>query len=284
MDNMNCMFLNLYCILLLITSINNSLSYQPKNYATLVNKRFISSRSTLSTYRLYSAHDQALILYSSATDASSANSKGSQDFDTKTKSPFHSINLLYMRFSWLTWWAQVILSVISGVILTFANTVRLSGFSKSLWTSGFSFSTIGVILSFVSTFWTWNVTRLNRRIQLNKIQKANIIPTLRKYSEISIALSLVGMLVTLIGAEQIVGTLASKVLMSQSYINVVTAPGLSPSSSLQPLDIFLVQANTNALVAHFFPLLCYSCLQKYLPHDVPPNTTTSGTSPPPSKN
>ena len=68
-----------------------------------------------------------------------------------------------------------------------------------------------------------------------------------------------------IGAEQIVGNLASKVLTSQgSFIPIVQTAG-SAQNALQALDIFLVQANTNVLVAQFVPLVCNLFLQTQIP-------------------
>ena len=105
----------------------------------------------------------------------------------------------------MSWWCQIILSVIAGVILTFANTVRGEGSVISLWTSGFSFSCLGVITSFINCLWTWNTTRLYRRYAAKKIKVENMLPTVRKYSRISITISVIGMFFTLLGAEQIVG-------------------------------------------------------------------------------
>lgn len=198
---------------------------------------------------------------SSAATVSSGQSESNGNTATNKDQSLNNLNILFMRCSWVSWWVQIVLSVISGVILTFANTVRVSGAPKSLWASGFSFSVIGVILSFVNTFWTWNVTRLNRRIQQQKIEKIKVLPTIRRYAQMAVAISLCGMAVTLLGAEQIVGTLASKVLLTQSFASSVT---FANQNSLQALDIFLVQANTNVLIAHFAPLLCYITLQTQL--------------------
>lgn len=49
-----------------------------------------------------------------------------------------------------------------------------------------------------------------------------------------------------------------------NFIPVISSNGI-PSNTLQALDIFLVQANTNVLVAHFAPLVCYLFLQTQLP-------------------
>ena len=96
-------------------------------------------------------------------------------------------------------WFQIVLSVISAVILTFANTVRRGGSTQSLWASGFSFSAIGVAIAFLNSFWTFSSTRLSRRIAANKIEVKKIFPTLLRYCRISVILSLVGLLVSLIG-------------------------------------------------------------------------------------
>jgi len=179
-----------------------------------------------------------------------------------------NLSRLFSRSSWISWWIQIVLSVISGVILTFANTVRQSS-SKNiafLWSSGFAFSSVGVLLAFLNALWTWNVTILTRRISLRKLVGRNALLSLRRYSRISVATSLIGMLFSLIGAEQIVGTLASKILTSPglSFSPLLTT-GTATTSPFQAVDIFLVQANSNALVAHFASLVCYIILQTQLP-------------------
>jgi hypothetical protein len=175
-----------------------------------------------------------------------------------------NLNKLIGRCSWISWWIQITLSVISGVILTFANTVRRSGTAFSFWSSGFALSAIGVGISFINCLWTWNITRLTRRVAFNTIDKQKIIPTFRRYFRIAIIISLLGMLTSLLGAEQIVGVLASKVLNSQGFGSALIA-NIDSQNSLQALDIFLVQANTNVLVAHFAPLILFLFTQTQLP-------------------
>ena len=60
------------------------------------------------------------------------------------------------------------------------------------------------------------------------------------------------------------GNLASKVLTSQgTFIPIVSTGGAM--NALQALDIFLVQANTNVLVAQFVPLVANLFLQTQIP-------------------
>ena len=169
-----------------------------------------------------------------------------------------SYSRLALRSTVISWWVQIILTVISSVILTFANTVRQSSNGQSFWTSGFAFSSIGVIISYVSAFLTWKNSRMCKKlIVATDERKAKL--SLKKAFQFSISLSMVGMLVTLLGAEQIVGTLASKVLSLQGIQPVIGTIGTQ--NSLQALDIFLVQANTNTLLALFSPIACYLLLQ-----------------------
>jgi len=81
-------------------------------------------------------------------------------------------------------------------------------------------------------------------------------------------INLVGMLATLLGAEQIVGALAIKVL-TQSGIQV-TGYGQVPPQ-LQPLDILIVQANTNTLLSHFCSLVGFLWMTRFIAKLDPPS-------------
>lgn len=168
---------------------------------------------------------------------------------------------LYYRSSWISWWVQVVLTVIASVFLTFANTVRqVSSKDGFIWMNGFAFSVLSAIFSGVSVFWTWNTARSCQR--LSRVDSRRAASTLRKYCQTAVGLSLVGIFANIIGAEQIAGTLASKVLSSQTLRELLATNQLA--NSFQSLDIFLVQANTNVLVSHFASLLCYILLQTQL--------------------
>lgn len=206
----------------------------------------------------------------------SISSNGGSSSMSKTEiNSIESLTKLYYRASWLSWWIQIILSVIGGTILTFANTVRQSSMTRDQhpWFSGFALSAVGVIISFVNCFWTWNVTRLGRRVYNKKVPTNKVTQKLKKYSQISIFISLIGLAATLLGAEQIAGNLASKVLSTQPLLSGPMTYATS-QNSLQALDIFLVQANTNTLVAHYAPLLCYSLLKAQLPFQDSHNSTS----------
>ena len=206
---------------------------------------------------------RSVAFVTSLGSSSSSSSGVSSSQQTSTQQQVLSLAKLYRRVSWLSWWFQIILSVVGGVILTFANTVRGRSGTYALWSSGFAFSAFGAASALLSAIWTWNMTRMSRRIALKKIEESRVLPTLRRLSQISVTLSLVGMLVTLFAAEQIVGTLASKVLSSQGLVPTLAIG--TQLNQIQALDIFLVQANTNILVSHYVPLVAQLWLQNQLP-------------------
>lgn len=190
-----------------------------------------------------------------------------------------NLNRLIGRLSWFSWWIQIVLTVVSGVILSFANTVRVgSGFTTYRFlSSGFALSSVGVFISLINSFTTWNYTRLCRRIIQGRISDNSARNLFSQYANISVGISMMGMFVTLIAAEQIVGTLASKVLGQQLFVPVVTNAA-SASNSLQALDIFLVQANTNTLVAHFAPMLFYNFISGQIPPTLSDNKSSESNS------
>ncbi len=162
------------------------------------------------------------------------------------------------RLNWFSWWSQVILTVVSSVTLLFARAVLKSGSNVgSPVTGGFLFAGCGVSLSFLSIIWTWGGMRLSKRLlkkpNYSLIKVANMI---RRTITIGVFLNVIGMLVTLIGAQQIVGLLASKLLSMQGITTFGVSAAAVTAQTLQPLDILVVQANTNLLMSHFISLCC----------------------------
>jgi len=161
----------------------------------------------------------------------------------------------YYRATWLSWWIQIILSVISGVTLLFA---RQQSRGLSIWVSGYAFNVISVFIAYANVLWTWNCALLCNRLQRDKSSETKVFQNLRRYARVAVTISLVGMVFTIISAEQIVGNLASKILSAQPAIfSTGGMAAVNSNNVFQALDIFLVQANTNTLVSHFAPLVCY---------------------------
>ncbi|CAM9349988.1 unnamed protein product [Hapterophycus canaliculatus] len=81
---------------------------------------------------------------------------------------------------------------------------------------------------------------------------------MRNSLKMGLYINVAGMLLALVGAEQIVGTLVAKVLYSQGFQpNVVmgtTGAAEVAQAQFRALDVFIVQANTNTLLSHFCSL------------------------------
>eukprot|EP00979_Chaetoceros_neogracilis_P018430 scaffold10591_cov236-Chaetoceros_neogracile.AAC.2 len=160
------------------------------------------------------------------------------------------------RVNWISWWSQLILSIVSTVTLLFAKGVMQASSDKRSITGAFFFAGSGIAVSFLSIVWTWGGARLSKRLGRSansRIKAANMI---RRTITIGSVLNLSGMFLALIGAQQIVGLLASKLLTMQGVSPfAMSAVGVS-AQTLQPIDILIVQANTNTLLSHFISLVC----------------------------
>jgi hypothetical protein len=155
-------------------------------------------------------------------------------------------------WGWVGFWVQVVLSVVSGIILlVFVGTRSLStpaegsgGNPATLPGLGFAWLGLGMVA--VSIFWYWRYTRWADKLRHE--DRPTKQETLQQI-KIGVVISLVGMLLTLLGAGAIVGTLTAKSLQQQPAIN-------TPNTLVvQPIDFFVVQANINTILAHFLGLV-----------------------------
>ena len=163
------------------------------------------------------------------------------------------VSLRMRRVAFLSWWAQVILTAVSAVTLLFTrNVLKLesSPASKALLMPNYFLAGSSIALSMGSIFWTWATRRLSRRLlrkPTTRVQAANM---LRKSITVGTSLNLMGMALAICGAEQIVGGLAIKVLTTATSTPTIYQ-GAQAANLLQPLDILVVQANTNTMFSHF---------------------------------
>ena len=178
------------------------------------------------------------------------------------RAKFRRVSLTLWRWSVVSWWLQVILVTVSGVTLFFANAVTETKANMGAFSSGLFFSSAGLMLAFVSIFWTWSYSRFATNIRLRAIDSINLPIRLKKKFRVGIVINLLGTCLTLISAEQIVGLLIARVLSVQGIQTTFAGAtgtlaqqyGIA-SQAIRPLDIFIVQANTNTLVAHFGSLV-----------------------------
>lgn len=174
--------------------------------------------------------------------------------DSKSTSTIQEIAQAFRLTGWISFWAQLVLGVVAAVVLGFASFSRdVSTGQKNVGTGlGIFFAVIAVIALGASIFWAFRYIRISKQLQSsnpnNRPRKADTIQLLR----LGLSINLVGLLVGLIGAQAIVGALLAKALTLPGGVGVFQ---IDPSRIIRPLDIFVVQANTNTVAAHFAGLL-----------------------------
>jgi amino acid transporter len=149
----------------------------------------------------------------------------------------------------ISFWAQLVLAVISTIVLIFAGS-NLGNRSESPNPGtgvGVFFAFLGLVLLYAGVYWAFSYIRLARRLQAsdpkNRPKPRDATQALR----IGLTINLIGMLLTLLGAQAIVGSLLAKSL-SQPQGTILAERS---TQFVQSLDIFIVQANTNTVLAHF---------------------------------
>ena len=176
--------------------------------------------------------------------------------ESKSTSTIQEIAQTFRLTGWASFWAQLVLGVVAAVILGFASLSPgvAAGQQRNVGTGlGIFFAVIAVIALGASIFWAFRYIRISRQLQSsnpnNRPRKADTVQLLR----LGLSINLVGLLVGLIGAQAIVGALVAKSLtLPQGGVGVYQ---VDPSRIIRPLDIFVVQANTNTVAAHFAGLL-----------------------------
>ncbi len=172
-----------------------------------------------------------------------------------------AIAKLFRLTGWITFWAQLVLGLVSGGILLFAS---FSATSRGVGTTGTAsnpgaglgifFAISGLVALGIGIFISFRYVRIGRQLDSsnpsNRPRKLETVQVVR----LGLVVHLVGILLTLIGAQAIVGILLTKSL-TVSQIIPGTITQVDPSRVIQPLDIFVVQANTNTVSAHFAGLV-----------------------------
>uniref|UniRef100_A0A7S4C3B6 Uncharacterized protein n=1 Tax=Chrysotila carterae TaxID=13221 RepID=A0A7S4C3B6_CHRCT len=158
-------------------------------------------------------------------------------------------------WGWISWWSQTILSVIAAVILIFANTVsQIPASAPVIGGRVLAVSALGA--SAVSNFWTWSYTRISARFGRKMPTPADASSRATGALAVGIAINLVGIALSILGAEAIVGILAAKTL-TQSGVALAGA-----AAPVQAIDMLIVQANTNTMASHFISLCAAMRMQK----------------------
>ncbi|MEB3210676.1 MAG: DUF3611 family protein [Leptolyngbyaceae bacterium] len=160
----------------------------------------------------------------------------------------------FRLFGWVSFWAQAVLAVVSTLVLVFSSVVI--GFQTTGQQgprdnpgagAGLFLAILGLLGLYAGVYWAFRYTRLARKLRAidgrDRPKPGDVIQTLR----LGLIINLVGMLLTLLGGEALIGSLVAKALsqpQGRAFFENIT-------QAIQPLDIWVVQANINIALAHF---------------------------------
>ncbi|MBD2502925.1 DUF3611 family protein [Anabaena azotica] len=156
----------------------------------------------------------------------------------------------FRLIGWISFWIQLVLGVVSGVILLlYAASSQRTGSGGNNAGAGFGIflALVGLAALGVGVYLAFRYTRLGRQLvssnPSNRPRKSETVQVVR----FGVIVNLVGILLTLLGAQAIVGTLATRALTQAQFL--FTAQANQPFIS--GLDMFVVLANIQALTANF---------------------------------
>jgi len=257
------------------TQLQRSFLHGRSRYDSIAIPRYQRKQQSSSSLYLFPVAPIARKTHENGLQRRLSHDNNEEDIDEhpKVDALVELVSLRMRRVAFLSWWAQVILTAVSAVTLLFTrNVLKLESnpASKALLMPNYFLAGSSISLSLASVFWTWATRRLSRRLlrkPTTRIQAANM---LRKSITVGSCLNLIGMALAICGAEQIVGGLAIKVLTTATGAPTIYQ-GAQAANLLQPLDILVVQANTNTLFSHFCSIVANLFLGRSIGQLDPPS-------------
>lgn len=158
---------------------------------------------------------------------------------------------------WISFWVQVVLGTVSSLVLIFSTLIlqtenRTPGPANATNPgagAGVFLAIVGIIALYIGIYWSFRYTRLSRRLKTGDVPPTP--KALMDAIRMGLTINMVGMLLALLGAEALIGSLFAKAL-SQPQSGVAFYERIT--QAIQPIDILIVQANTNTVLAHFVGL------------------------------
>ncbi|MDZ8224539.1 MULTISPECIES: DUF3611 family protein [unclassified Nostoc] len=170
-----------------------------------------------------------------------------------SSSTLRAIAQIFRLFGWSSFWIQLALGVVSGVILL-ANSL----FGRNIGSTNNAGTGFGVLLEVCGLlalgggiYLAYRYTRIGNQLQSsnpsNRPRKSETVQVLR----LGLWVNLGGILLTLLGAQAIVGSFTLRALSQGQLIFSAQAN----QAIISGLDMFVVLANIQTLQAHFAGLL-----------------------------
>ncbi|MDH6098440.1 DUF3611 family protein [Anabaenopsis sp. FSS-46] len=175
----------------------------------------------------------------------------SQNPDTPSSSSTVQAIAKNFRFTgWISFWVQLVLGVVSAIIvLLFAIFSQRPNSANNNPGTGFGvfLAVCGILILGGGIYLAYRYTIIGNQLQSpnpkNRPRKSETLEVLR----LGLWINLLGMLVTLLGSQAIVGTLVARSISPQA----ATTQLFDPTRIISGLDMLVVQANINTVSAHF---------------------------------
>ncbi len=181
----------------------------------------------------------------------------SEQLDNQSSSKVRFIGQNFRITGWISFILQLVLGVVSALLLLvfviFSPRTRIP--SNSAETGfGVFLAICGLVALGISIYLAFRCKNIGRQLQsTNPSNRPRKVETV-KVLQLALIINLVGMLLTLLGAQATIGLLLVKVSSSQPI-----ATQIDPNR-ITAQDLFAVQANTNIITAHFVGLIASSWL------------------------
>ncbi len=167
---------------------------------------------------------------------------------------FARLATAFRLLGWMGFWIKLVLVVVSSGIALFAvffsrnpgpNT---GGAATANPTTGFGLFLVvcGIIMLGASVFWSFRYTRWGRRFLVTTPKAQPSKAATVKLIKIALITDLIGMLLTVIGGEWVVGELFGKAVSQGIFVF-----NLNPNRLVEPLDLLVVQSCINTLAGQF---------------------------------
>lgn len=165
----------------------------------------------------------------------------------------HAASIL-QRVGRIGFWSQLVLGVISAVLLLIS---AASFLAQKQRTQGIEIGIIcaigGVVAISIGIVFSWRYSRMAREmVSVDSDRRPKKSETMQLIKT-GLTVNLIGMLLSILGAQALAGIVLIKSLtLPQGSISFGTS---NLTQFVNPVDLLIIQANTNSIMAHFAGIL-----------------------------